>query len=243
MLGKIAMGGKVAIIQSNYIPWKGYFDIIHDVDLFIFYDDLQYTSRDWRNRNIMKTKDGPAWLTVPVGSDRRRLICEVEMKSSEWQKKHWHSLKESYGKAPFFREYVHLLEKFYLRVRWPNLSEMNQHMVKLISKECLGIKTDFQDSREYDLTRRKQFRLLELLKRVEASTYVSGPAAKTYIDEETFRSKGIRVIWKDYTGYPEYSQLYPPFRHDVSVLDLLFHTGPDAPWYIWGWREERHGVD
>ena len=237
------MGLRVGIIQSNYLPWKGYFDIIHDVDLFIFHDDLQYTKQDWRNRNIVKTKDGPVWLTVPVGTDERRLICEAEMQTTAWQKKHWHRLKESYGKAPFFGMYEDLLADFYLGVRWRNLSEMNQHMVKILSRECLGIKTAFEDSRTFDLTGAKQLRVLELLKEARADSYVSGPAAKTYIDEETFRSEGVNVIWKDYSGYPEYSQLYRPFKHEVSILDLLFHTGPDAWWFIWGWREERHGLD
>ena len=62
------MTKKVAILQSNYIPWKGYFDIINMVDEFILFDDMQYTKRDWRNRNIIKTAAGLKWLTIPVDS-------------------------------------------------------------------------------------------------------------------------------------------------------------------------------
>jgi len=96
----------VAILQSNYIPWKGYFDVINDVDLFIFYDDVQYTKNDWRNRNKVKTANGTGWLSIPVGADKNRLICEVILNDNRWQEKHWKTLCQLYGKASYFSSYA-----------------------------------------------------------------------------------------------------------------------------------------
>ena len=226
----------VAVVQSNYIPWKGYFDIIHDVDLFIFYDDVQYTKNDWRNRNRIKTPSGPEWLTIPVGKSENRLICEVGLSDNSWSQKHWATLRQNYRRAPFFAEYEVVLEEFYLGRRWASLSELNQQFIQTVARECLGIETRFRDSREYSPIGSKLDRLLDLLRKAGATRYVSGPAAKTYIDAERFLAAGIELVWKSYEGYPEYPQFYPPFVHGVSVLDLLFHKGPSAGEYIWGWR-------
>ncbi|MFH1940565.1 MAG: WbqC family protein [bacterium] len=228
----------VAVIQSNYIPWKGYFDIIHDADLFIFYDDIQYTKNDWRNRNKIKTDRGMMWLTIPVGTSLNRLICEVEIEDRRWAKKHWHSLKQWYGSAPYFHEYEPFLEEFYLRKTHRSLSDLNRQLIVSISREFLGISTEFDDSCNFRLEGNKLERLICLLKKAGAARYISGPSAREYIDETRFKETGIELIYKDYSGYPEYPQLHPPFRHDVSILDLLFNAGPEAPLYIWGWREE-----
>jgi hypothetical protein len=228
---------RVAVIQSNYIPWKGYFDIIHDADLFIFHDDIQYTKNDWRNRNKIMTPKGASWLTIPVGAHEDRLICEIELKDHSWTKKHWRQLEQYYSKAPCFSKYREFFRNVYLERKWSSLSELNQFLIKTITRDFLGITTEFKDSREYDLKSRKLGRLLELLHRAGADIYISGPSAKNYIDEKRFKEAGIQLVYKDYSNYPEYSQFYPPFNHYVTVLDLLFHAGPDSPWYIWGWRE------
>ena len=227
----------VVVLQSNYIPWKGYFDLVHDADLFIFYDDLQFTKNDWRNRNKIKTPKGAQWATIPVGTDAHRLICEVTLKDFEWQEKHWALFKQHYGKCPHFSRYRTFFEEAYLSRQWSNLSELNQHLIRSISKELLNIETEFRDSREYDLTGQKLDRLLELVVKTGADRYVSGPAAKGYIEPSRFAEAGIELVWKDYSGYPEYPQRFPPFEHGVTILDLLFNVGPDAPWYIWGWRD------
>lgn len=228
---------KVAVIQSNYIPWKGYFDIIHDVDVFIFHDDLQFTKNDWRNRNKIKTPAGLDWLTIPVGTSEHRLICEVEIKDPTWQKKHWNMVSAHYARAPHFTTYRALLTDVYLGAKWDNLSVLNQHLIKLISRDVLGITTTFRDSRELSPQGAKQERLLDLLAKVGASSYLSGPAAKDYIEPERFAAAGIALEWKSYEGYPEYPQLHPPFTHGVSILDLLLNVGPEAPHYIWRWRK------
>lgn len=223
----------VAVLQSNYIPWKGYFDIIHDVDTFIFYDDVQFTKNDWRNRNRIKTAQGLQWLSVPVGQDIRRTIREVEIPDARWQRKHFESLRQNYGKAPHFTFVLPLLEETYLKTTWTTLSSLNHFLVTSIS-ELLGIRTRFEDCGRYTLAGARQERLLSLLEAAGATTYVSGPSGSDYMDVAEFEKRGIKVVFKDYSRYPEYPQFHPPFEHRVSVLDLLFHTGPEAPRYIWG---------
>lgn len=227
---------KVAIVQSSYIPWKGYFDIIHDVDLFIFFDDVQFTTRDWRTRNKIKTANGPVWLTVPAGADRNRLICEVGLTEPSWAVKHWKTISQSYARSAHFKTYKDFFEQIYLGSRWDSLSALNQYMTTQIAKELLGIKTEFADSRKYHGEGKKTDRLLDLVKKAEGTYYLSGPSARDYIDSNAFREAQVELAYKSYDGYPEYEQLYPPFEHAVSVLDLLFSVGPDAPYYIWGHR-------
>lgn len=226
----------VVILQSNYIPWKGYFDLIHDADEFIFLDDVQFTKQDWRTRNKVKTAHGAHWLTVPVGSDSDRLICEVEIKEHAWQVKHYKTIISNYSKCPFFNRYEQLLKNIYLETQWLNLSALNQTLIKFLSKD-LGINTVFKDSREYGAEGKRGDRILDLLTKSGGTRYISGPAAKDYIDPRSFESAGIELVWKNYTGYPEYPQRFKVFEHGVSIFDLLFNVGPVAPWYIWGWRD------
>lgn len=230
---------KAAVLQSNYIPWKGYFDIIHDVDLFVFYDEMQYTKNDWRNRNRIQTKQGLKWLTIPCGYDISRKIYEVKIKNEiPWQKKHFDSIVTSYEKAPFFAKYRDFLEEVYLGRQWEYLYQLNWYIIEKISKEFLGIDTVFQDSKDFVSQGSRDEKLRSLLQSMGCDAYVSGPAAKDYMDVQKYTDSGIRVTWKDYSGYPSYPQRFEPFDHQVSILDLLFNTGDDAPYYIWGWREK-----
>ncbi len=228
-------GMRVAILQSNYIPWKGYFDLINDVDLFIFYDDVQYTHSDWRHRNRLMTKQGPQWLSIPAGHDLKRLICEVEITDQKWKQKHRKTIEQNYRKAPFFKELEPLLDFLYEN-SITNLSEYNQRATKHIS-ELLGISTQFTDSRLLSTDGGKTERLIGILQKVGATTYISGPSAKSYIDEPTFAEAGIELVYKEYPDYPAYPQCCSPFSPFVTVLDLLFNVGRKAPHYIWGWRE------
>ena len=225
---------KAAILQSNYIPWKGYFDIINRVDLFIFHDDLKYTKQDWRNRNKIKTPKGTEWLTVACGTNENRLICEVELKDHQWQRKHWNRIVQNYGKAACFDRYRGFFEEFYLENVWKNLSAMNQYLIKAIAREFLSITTEFDDSRRYNLKNHKAERVIELLKKCGADTYISGPSAKTYLTEGMLKEHNISLEWMNYAGYPEYRQFIPPFEHRVSIIDLLFHEGPNAKSFLTG---------
>jgi hypothetical protein len=227
----------VAAIQSSYIPWKGYFDIVRDADLFIFYDDVQYTKNDWRNRNRIKTNQGSAWITIPVRADLGQTIREVRPTGSQWAQKHWKTLCQYYSRAPHFARYREFFESIYLGSRWDSLSRLNQHLITSISRDLLGITTQFADSSDYPASGRRLERLIEVLRRADAGVYVSGPSARDYIDAAAFRAAGIDLVYKSYDGYPEYPQFHPPFEHNVSILDLLFHAGPEAPYYIWGWRK------
>jgi len=228
---------RVAINQSNYIPWKGYFDLLHDVDVFIFYDDVQYTKHDWRNRNRLKGQHGSQWITIPVGEDLNRRIDEVRITDPRWQVKHWKRLSQTYGRTPGFGRIRAFLEELYLHSRWESLSRVNQHIIKTIARDFLGIRTELLQSSDFSRTGAKQDAVLSLLKTVGADVYVSGPAGQAYLQPHEFEKAGIGLVWKDYSGYPEYPQIHPPFDHYVSILDLLCHTGSDAQHYIWGWRE------
>ena len=230
---------KVAFLQPNYIPWKGYFDIINDVDLFVFSVDVQYSRHDWRNRNIVKTTDGKKWLTIPVGKSNKRPIGDVKILESKWQKVHYKTIIQNYSNAKYLSMYKDFLHHVYIDTVWENLSELNQYLVKTISKDYLGINTEFDISLSYGPAGAKHDRLLGLIKATGADVYVSGPAAKNYIVEQEFADAGIEIVWKDYNGYPEYPQLHGEFCHNVSILDLLFSTGPEAPYYIWGWRLDK----
>jgi hypothetical protein len=223
---------RVAILQSNYIPWRGYFDIISKVDLFIFYDDVQYTKNDWRNRNKIKTPRGAEWLTVPVGSKLNRRICEVALPDARWQWAHYQRIEASYRNAPYFEDFRGFLESVYLHTVWTNLSELNQTLIKRICAEYLDIKTPFDDSRRYSLTKTKGERVVELLSKAGATTYLSGPAAKAYLDAGLLETAGIALEWMDYTDYPEYKQLHPPFDGAVSILDMLLTIGPETRSYM-----------
>ncbi len=219
---------KVAAIQSNYIPWKGYFDMINAVDLFVFYDDVQYTKRDWRSRNQIKTSDGLKWLTIPISSNRTQKIYEVEITDNYWQEKHWQSIIHNYSKAKYFKQYKSFFEKIYLQTSWRNLSQFNQFVISKISCEILDIQTEFIDSREYNLIGTKEERVLDLLIKCSATKYLCGPSAKSYLKEDFLQQKGIELIWMDYDGYPEYFQLHPPFQHYVSIIDLIFNEGSNS---------------
>ena len=223
---------RIAILQSNYIPWKGYFDIINSVDEFVFHDDLQYTKNDWRNRNRIKTEKGATWLTIPCGTNQKRLICEVEMKDSSWQKKHWDQIESNYIKTTYWHIYKDFFSDIYLNNKWIKLSEFNQTLIKKISKELLGITTIFRDSREFNLKSSKAERVLELLKKIGATSYLSGPSARNYLKESMFKEANIDIYWMDYSGYPEYNQLFKPFFHEVSIIDLIFNEGPDSRNYM-----------
>ncbi len=219
---------KVAILQSNYIPWKGVFDMIHQVDKFIFFEDVDYTKRDWRTRNNVKTSSGDVWLTVPVKKmPRGTKIFEIEiLNDGKWQKKHLATIKLAYSKAAFFKEYEWILDEIYVNHTWGKLSEFNMFVTKLLAK-VLGINAEFINSVDLATTGAKDDKLLEICKKVGATHYLSGPAAKDYINDAKFEDANIILEYMDYS-YPEYPQLHGDFNHYVSVLDLIFNCGSQA---------------
>lgn len=225
---------RVAIVQSSYIPWKGYFDLIRAVDEFILLDDVQFTRRDWRSRNQIKTPQGLTWLTVPVKSKGLYLqrIQDTCISDSRWAEKHWASLRGSYARAPFFRAGAAVFEPVYAALAAEERLSAVNHRLILAACDLLGVTTPITWSSVYGAPSGKNERLIDLCVKAGATDYLSGPGARGYLDEAQFARAGIAVQFADYSGYPEYPQPFPPFEHHVSVLDLLFCTGPDAPRYM-----------
>lgn len=225
----------VAIVQSNYIPWKGYLDLIGLSDTFVLLDDVQYTRRDWRNRNRIKTPQGLRWLTIPVETKGRytQLIREVRISDPSWAEAHWQQLCQAYGKAPHFKQERAWLEPLYRQEapRLTFLSEVNRLFLQAIM-DRLGITTTLRDSSEFSLDDGKSERLLAICEQLGADRYLSGPAARGYLDVPLFARHGVAVEWMDYAGYEPYEQLHGGFDHGVTALDLLVHLGPAAAGYL-----------
>lgn len=224
---------KAAIVQSNYIPWKGYFDMIAAVDEFILLEDVQYTRRDWRNRNQIKTPHGVKWLTVPVKVKGRyhQTIRDTEIDGSTWLTAHWRAITNNYRASLHFDELSAVFEPLYLQRNYSHLSDLNMVMLEAVCR-FLNIDTRISNSSEYTIIEGKSERLVNLCEQVGAEEYVSGPAARDYLDSSPFFKKGISITWFDYSNYPVYPQLWSEFTHEVSILDLLFNCGKDAPRYM-----------
>jgi hypothetical protein len=221
---------RLAVIQSNYVPWKGYFDIINSVDEFILFDDMQYTRRDWRNRNKIKTPRGLEWLTIPVQVKGKyfQSINETKVSDDRWAESHWKTIIRNYSKAPCFIEGKEmLLELYEAASKKELLSDINYLFIKRIC-DFLNIRTEITWSSSYNLSNEKTERLVSLCQQAGASEYISGPSARDYIDIDAFKAVGIRVTFYDYSNYPEYHQLFPPFDHYVSIIDLLLNEGKNA---------------
>ncbi len=224
---------KVAITQSNYIPWKGYFDLIASVDEFIIYDDMQYTKRDWRNRNKIKTPNGLDWLTVPVSVKGKyhQTIRETKINDQGWAVKHWNSICQNYSRTKYFDMLSPSLETIYLKTKHISLSALNRMLIEWCCGQ-LGINTKITNSWDYRLIEGKSERLIDLCRQAGAAEYVSGPTARDYIDKSIFSDQGIKLTWFDYSNYPEYHQFWGEFNHRVSILDLLFNCGEDSSRYM-----------
>lgn len=232
---------KSVILQPAYIPWRGFFHQIQKADVFVFYDDVQYDDRGWRNRNRIKTAQGPLWLSIPVASRGAQVegipIKDIRIQwERPWARKHWASIQHAYGRAPHFRRYAPLLEALYQR-RDELLADFTIACTVALAGELgLGDKR-FLRSSTLPSQGVKTERLLSLLAALGSRHYISGPSARGYIDEPSLTAAGVTLEYMDY-DYPEYEQLYPPYDAQLSILDLLFMHGPQAPRYIWE-RESR----
>lgn len=223
---------RIGIIQSSYIPWRGYFDFIRSVDLFVIYDDVQYSTGSWRNRNQIKTSSGPKWITIPVKTNsRNHLIEQVSIGESPkpWRETHRNLLKFALGSAPFFQDALDIWESA-IASQDSKLSPLNIRLIHLIC-EYLQIQTPIALSSQYPVEGSKTQRLINLLKKLDATVYLSGPTAKGYLEEDLFRENGMSLEYKTY-DYPPYSQLWGNFVGAVSVVDLIANIGPEAKNYI-----------
>jgi len=178
---------------------------------------------------LIKSPNGLIWLTVPVHTKGKHLqkINETLISDSNWGKKHWNTITLNYSKAPYFKTFAPLFEETYLNTKFDYLSEVNNRFIQIING-FLGINTKITQSTQYQIESTRTEKLVSICKQTGATEYLSGPAAKNYLDEERFKQENIKVTWIDYSAYPEYSQLYPPFVHQVSILDLIFNEGKNA---------------
>jgi hypothetical protein len=220
----------IGIVQPNYIPWKGYFDMIRSVDEFILLDDVQYT-HDWRNRNLIKTKHGLKWLTIPVKAmGLHTCISEVRAVNTCWRRKHWNAIVHSYARAKYFDLYEQRLKELFLHRDEMFITGINYAFLVEINS-WLNISTPLTLSSTYQTEGRKNEKILNLCKKTNATAYLTGPAA-VYLDKNILNDAGIEVRWMDYSNYPEYQQRFPPFEHRVSILDLVLNEGPFALNYL-----------
>jgi WbqC-like protein family len=224
---------RICIIQSCYVPWKGFFDLIGQCDEYVMFDSVQYVKRHWHNRNRVKTANGVEWLTIPVLAKGRfeQPIDQVEIEKP-WADRHWRTLELAYKRAPFFQQFGPTVQGWYERAdKQARLTEVNAIFLHGIAG-LLGLKTRIVSDAAYPARGARTERLLGIVRAAGADRYLSGPSAKVYFDEALFASAGIATEWMSYDGYPEYRQLHGGFEHAVSVLDVLFNTGPEAPRYL-----------
>jgi hypothetical protein len=194
---------------------------------------VQYTRRDWRNRNMIKTAKGSKWLTIPVESKGNYLAAIEDMLIADdtWASKHWNTIQINYARAPYFDLYKNELKELYESLESMSLSKVNRTFLEYICS-ILKIDTRITNASDYVLMEDRNMKLVHICEQLGATKYYSGPRAQGYLDEALFREHGIEVLWMDYSNYPEYEQLYPPFEHAVTVLDLLFMEGPNATNYM-----------
>lgn len=224
---------RISIIQSCYIPWRGFFDLIGRCDEYVIFDHVQYVKRHWHNRNRIKTAAGPQWLTIPViTTGRREQTIDAAEVEKPWAEQHWRALELAYRRAPYFDALSPRVRAWYERAaRERLLTEVNAIFLREIAA-LLGLGTRFVRDTAYPARGTKTDRLLAIIRAAGADCYLSGPSAKAYLDVPLLAGAGVAVEWMSYEGYPQYPQLHGPFEASVSVLDLLFNVGPDAPQYL-----------
>lgn len=227
---------RVAIIQSSYIPWRGYFAIIARCDAFVFLDSVQFTRRDWRTRNRILTRDGPIWLSVPVRQrgNYTAPIDAIEVAEPDWARRHLRSIEIAYRRAGCFDTAWPALAAAYAAIAGEvSLSAINRGLTASLCA-TLGIATPLL--RDVDLVARATLnamdpteRLVALAGAAGADEYLSGPSARAYLDEDRFAAAGMGVAWMEYASLPAYPQLWgTEFDPAVSVVDALLTLGPGA---------------
>lgn len=224
---------RVVVLQSNYIPWKGYFDLLKSADLFVVYDSVQYTKNDWRNRNQLLGPNGPIWLTIPVqtAGQATQKISETTVKDGRWARKHWMTTVQALGKRPHFASYRDEWQSWFATAGdLDNLHEINLIFLRGLARQ-LSIDTSIVNDTDFEFASdagTATERLVSLCESVGCTTYITGPAGLDYMNLSEFEQAGIAVEVIAYDQYPTYPQLLEPFSHYVSALDLLANVGADA---------------
>ncbi|MDQ6929829.1 MAG: WbqC family protein [Candidatus Eremiobacteraeota bacterium] len=216
----------VAVLQPSYLPWLGYLDQIAKSDVFVFYDDVQYDKNGWRNRNRIRTggPDGWSWLTVPVtATSHFPPICEVRVdERAPWQRKHLKTLRAEYSRAP----HLDLLDRHFGRLLDTLESSLANVAIESVRAmmAALAIDTTLYRSSELDVPGDRNTRLLGICKHFRATTYLSGEAARGYLDVPMFEREGIAVEFQSY-HHPVYPQTREPFISHLSAIDALLNAG------------------
>lgn len=220
------MAKTAVITQSNYMPWRGWFEMLAQSDIWIVYDTVQFTKRDWRNRNIIRVNDGPQWLTIPVSSKGKytQLICETEVSESEWFTVHKRKLLSTYCKFPYIADLTSLLNQIDpLVVESIFLTDINTHIASVILK-YLGVSIEIVDARKFQVTGNASERLVQLCQHVNADNYLTGPAARDYMETDLFIHSGIEVKWMDYSKLP--TDIHGQAESgEYSIVDLIAREG------------------
>lgn len=219
----------LAVLQPGYLPWLGFFDQLRRSDIFVLYDDVQYDKNGWRNRNRVKSPQGePHWLTVPVRvGSLGQLIRETEVDNRQpWARKHVGTIRQFYAKAPHLKTYLPELEELLAGRRWGPLTDLDEAVVKLMCG-WLGLERRTVRSSELGIGGERSERLLNMCLRFGARRYLSGSAARSYLDVELFARHGVEVVWQDYS-HPTYPQQHGEFLPFLSALDLLLNCGGES---------------
>lgn len=219
----------IGILQPGYLPWLGFFEQIYKSDVFVIYDDVQYDKEGWRNRNRIKTANGIQWLTVPVyvKLSESPLIMDVRIDNKDnWRKKHFNSIKMSYSKSPFFKEYINIFEEAY-STHWDLIVDIDMFFILKLA-DCLGMgDKKIVRSSTLGISGDRDNRLISICKELGADTFYEGAAGKNYIDVDYFARNGVKVEFQEYR-HPIYKQLYGDFVPYLSVIDLLFNHGSES---------------
>lgn len=222
-------GPTLVVLQPGYLPWLGFFDQMRRADLFVYYDDVQYDKNGWRNRNRVKSPRGePHWLTVPVRvASLEQRIDETEIDNRQaWARKHAGTIRQFYAKAPHLRRYLPELEELLAGRRWESLLELDAAVVALMCR-WLGLDRRVLRSSQLQVGGERSERLLRMCEHLGARRYLSGSAARSYLDVSLFERAGVRVDWQDYR-HPTYPQQHGEFVPFLSALDLLLNCGDES---------------
>lgn len=218
----------IAIMQPGYFPWLGFFELMGRCDLFVFLDDVQYTKRDWRNRNRLRSSSGWQWITVPVLSRNhsKEAINDILINNTiDWRRKHLNIILKNYGKARFFNEYYRDIVDIYSR-NWQNLSELTICSTLFI-KDKLGITTPHIRSSSLKIKEKQSKRILEICRELRASELLDSKASRGFLDTAIFAKRNIKITFQDYK-HPVYEQIHKPFMEYMSALDLLLNCGKES---------------
>jgi hypothetical protein len=218
----------IVISQPTYLPWSGYFRIMKEADVYVFLDNVQFESRSWQSRNRIKSLEKSVWLSVPTHHKSQSRISEVQIDNSKaWKRQHLVSIKTSYGKAPYFKNYYSFFKSVY-ESQWTELTLLNIYLIKFFAAQ-LGLTPAFVRASKLGLEGKRTALLLDICKMFGADRYVSSLGAKDYMETDgaqaIFENEGIKIDFMEVKLF-NYPQLFGRFIPDLSIIDFLFNCGP-----------------